>query len=99
MIRKERFTIVANRQTTYKGVDVLKLLAAIGVVGIHVDAHYSPLIGRLAVPCFLLISGIFFFRKYDFLDEESKTRYLNSYLKAFRNAVSFLADSIFTICS
>ncbi|AYC66862.1 hypothetical protein C6364_08505 [Lactobacillus delbrueckii] len=72
---------MANRQTTYKGVDVLKLLAAIGVVGIHVDAHYSPLIGRLAVPCFLLISGIFFFRKYDFLDEESKTRYLNSYLK------------------
>lgn len=30
---------MANRQTTYKGVDVLKLLAAIGVVGIHVDAH------------------------------------------------------------
>lgn len=28
-----------------------------------------------------MISGIFFFRKYDFLDEESKTRYLNSYLK------------------
>lgn len=30
---------------TYKGVDILKLLAAIGVVGIHVGAKYIILFG------------------------------------------------------
>lgn len=34
----------------------------------------------MAVPCFLLISGIFFFRKYDFLDEDAQVGYLKNYL-------------------
>lgn len=49
----------------YGEVDLLKILAALGVVAIHTGAAGLNTLGRLAVPTFAIISGVFFFKKYD----------------------------------
>ncbi|MCT3586107.1 hypothetical protein EFR95_07140, partial [Lactobacillus amylovorus] len=44
----------------YSGVDLFKLLAAIGVIAIHTDMPILRIISRLAVPFFAIISSMFF---------------------------------------
>lgn len=43
----------------YSGVDLFKLLAAIGVIAIHTDMPILRIISRLAVPFFAIISSFF----------------------------------------
>lgn len=48
----------------YTGVDVFKLLAAIGVVSIHTYFPFLEILGRVGVPFFVIISSFLFFKKY-----------------------------------
>ncbi len=64
---------------TYKGIDLIKLFAAIGVVAVHVKPPFFRTIGKLSVPFFLIVSSFFFFQKYMKLEQE-KTEYLKSYI-------------------
>lgn len=66
---------------TYTGVDIFKVFAAMGVVAIHSGAGVFNTMGRLGVPFFATISGVFFFKKYLNLKQNEKTNYLISYLK------------------
>ena len=44
----------------YKGIDVFKLFAAIGVVAIHANLVFFKTLGRMGVPFFVIISSFFF---------------------------------------
>ena len=46
-------------------IDFVKLLMAIGVVGIHSGVIGLQTLGRLGVPFFLITSSYFFFTKFD----------------------------------
>lgn len=71
----------------YRGVDIFKLGAAIGVVAIHTEMPFLEIIGRLGVPFFVIISGFFFFKHYLKLDNKlSKIEYL----KKFESRILFL---------
>ena len=48
----------------YTGVDVFKLLAAIGVVSIHTYFPFLEILGRVGVPFFVIISSFLFFYEY-----------------------------------
>lgn len=64
----------------YKGVDIFKLGAAIGVVAIHTDMPLLDIIGRLGVSFFVIISSFFFFKHYLHLDNEiAKVKYLKKF--------------------
>lgn len=58
-------------------IDFVKLLMAIGVVGIHSGVIGLQTLGRLGVPFFLITSSYFFFTKFDF----NSNSYLKKYLK------------------
>lgn len=64
---------------TYKGIDIIKLLAAIGVVAIHTNFPLLNIIGRMGVPLFAIFSSFFFFKHY--LIARDKNTFLNSFLK------------------
>ena len=66
----------------FTGVDFFKCMAALGVVAIHTRAPIFNVFGRLGVPFFAIISGMFFFSKYTYLDsKDKKKKYLFKYLK------------------
>lgn len=71
----------------YKGIDVLKMLAAIGVVAAHTGAKGLDMLSCLCVPVFAIISSTFFFRKYDMMTD-GKIRY--HYLLHFLKRIFFL---------
>lgn len=52
----------------YKGIDIFKVLAALGVVAIHANLILFKTWGRIGVPFFVIISSFFFFKKYLKLD-------------------------------
>ena len=58
----------------YTGVDIFKILAALGVVAIHSNLILFKTLGRLGVPYFVTISSFFFFKKFIALDDTSKKR-------------------------
>lgn len=61
----------------YKGIDVFKLLAALGVVALHSNLIFLKTLGRIGVPFFVIISSYFFFKKYIMLDHiKQRERYV-----------------------
>lgn len=58
----------------YTGVDIFKILAAIGIVAIHAGATLLNTLGRLGVPFFAIISSTFFFKKYLSLQGQNNER-------------------------
>lgn len=46
---------------TYERLDVLKVLAAVGIVAIHTGATGLNMVGRLGVPFFAIVSSMLFF--------------------------------------
>ncbi|MGT2749856.1 acyltransferase family protein [Streptococcus orisasini] len=68
-----------NKLKRYDGIDFMKLIMAISVVGIHSGLYGLKTFGRLAVPFFLITSSYFFFQKYYYRD--AGLNYLKKYLK------------------
>lgn len=67
---------------TYSGVDVIKVLAAIGVVAIHTQMPILNMLGRLGVPFFVIISSFFFFNHFYRLNNDIEQKlYLLKFLK------------------
>lgn len=64
----------------YKGFDLVKLLAAIGIIAVHTRVPFLNILGRLGVPFFALVSSILFFQHYQKLLTPNSQ---NSYLKKF----------------
>lgn len=66
----------------YTGVDIFKMVAAIGIVAIHTNVLFFKTLGRLGVPFFVIISSFFFFNHYLKLNNrKDKKSYLIKYLK------------------
>ncbi|WP_164239028.1 acyltransferase family protein [Weissella cibaria] len=59
-----------NRKN-YDLVDLSKFILAILVVSIHAGVPVAGLFGRLAVPYFFIVSGYFYFKKYNLLTDGS----------------------------
>lgn len=79
----------------YKGIDVFKLLAAVGVVAIHSNLMFFKTLGRMGVPFFVIISSFFFFRKYVDLDSQNQKQRLIIFEK--RILYLFLCWEVFYI--
>ena len=81
--RNRSYTIEQSRaeqsraERKFDMIDFVKLLMAIGVVGIHSGVIGLQTLGRLGVPFFLITSSYFFFTKFDF----NSNSYLKKYLK------------------
>ena len=82
---------------TYSGLDVLKVLAAIGIVAIHTGATGLNTIGRLGVPFFAIVSSMLFFKKYQILADIERKHYLRHFLK--RLGILFLCWQVFYLPS
>lgn len=66
----------------YTGVDIFKMIAAIGIVAIHTNVLFLKTLGRLGVPFFVIISSFFFFNHYLKLNSnKEKKNYLIKYLR------------------
>lgn len=66
----------------YTGVDIFKMIAAIGIVAIHTNVLFFKTLGRLGVPFFVIVSSFFFFNHYLKLnDNQEKKKYLIKYLR------------------
>lgn len=97
----------------YKGIDVFKLFAAIGVVAIHANLVFFKTLGRMGVPFFVIISSFFFFRKYIDLDSQNQKQRLIIFEKrilylflcwevfyiplALKNLANFIQDKGFSL--
>lgn len=79
----------------YKGIDVLKIFAALGIVAIHSNLILFKTLGRLGVPFFAIISSFFFFKKYLILDKDGKRNRLILFEK--RILYLFLCWEVFYI--
>lgn len=66
----------------YTGVDIFKMIAAIGIVAIYTNVLFLKTLGRLGVPFFVIVSSFFFFNHYLKLNNrKDKKNYLIKYLK------------------
>lgn len=79
----------------YKGVDIFKVLAALGVVAIHSNLILFKTWGRLGVPYFVIISSFFFFKKYISIDDAARKKRLIIFEK--RILYLFLCWEVFYI--
>lgn len=80
----------------YKGIDIFKLIAALGVVAIHTDVKFFNVLGRLGVPFFVIVSSFFFFNHYFKLDNIiQRKKYIKKFL--IRLGLLFLTWEIFYI--
>lgn len=77
-----------NRKN-YDLVDVSKLLLAIFVVSIHAGVPVAGWLGRLAVPYFFIISGYFYFKKYNLLND--RTLKIKSFISYSKRIAMLLA--------
>ena len=78
MSRAEQSRAEQSRaEQRFDTIDLIKLLMAISVVGIHSGVVGLQTLGRLGVPFFLITSSYFFFTKFDF----NSNAYLKKYLK------------------
>ena len=75
------------------GIDIFKLLAALGVVAIHTGLPFFKILGRLGVPFFIVISSYFFFRHYLKLSNVEAVKYLKKFI--FRIGLLFLTWEVF----
>lgn len=64
----------------FKGMDIFKVFAAMGIVAIHTSAPVLATLGRLGVPFFALASSTLFFKKYLYLNKADQFKYLRHYL-------------------
>lgn len=71
----------------YTGVDLFKVLAALGVVSIHSWIPILNTLGRLGVPFFVMISSFFFFKHYLKLNSEKERV---TYLIKFEKRIGLL---------
>ncbi|MDB6254885.1 acyltransferase family protein [Lactobacillus amylovorus] len=80
----------------YKGIDIFKLVAALGIVAIHTGIRFFNILGRLGVPFFVVISSFFFFKHYFRLNNVLKRK---NYIKKFlvRLGLLFLTWEVFYI--
>lgn len=80
----------------YKGIDVFKLMAALGVVAIHTEVNFFEILGRLGVPFFVIVSSFFFFKHYFRLNSSVQRK---DYIKKFlmRLGLLFLTWEFFYI--
>ena len=66
----------------FTGIDVFKCIAALGVVVIHTRVPFFNILGRLGVPFFAIVSGMFFFKKYlSFNSNYERKLYLLKYTR------------------
>ena len=85
-----------NVKKLYKGIDVFKLIAALGVVAIHTEINFLDVLGRLGVPFFVIISSFFFFKHYFYLgDAIQRKKYIKKFLA--RLGLLFFTWEIFYI--
>ena len=49
-----------NTKKLYKGIDLFKLVAALGVVALHTGIKGLNVLGHLSIPFFVIISSFFF---------------------------------------
>ena len=68
-------------QRTFSGLDILKVVAAIGIVAIHTGTPFLNTFGRLGVPFFAITSSFLFFKRYFKQDKEEQFEYLKHFLK------------------
>ncbi|KRM29066.1 acyltransferase family protein [Limosilactobacillus panis] len=71
----------------YTGIDIFKLLAAVGVLAIHANAPFLEIIGRLGVPFFAITSSFFFFKHYLGLSKKEERK---SYVIKFCKRIFYL---------
>ncbi|MEY8441481.1 acyltransferase [Lactobacillaceae bacterium 24-114] len=71
----------------YTGFDLIKLIAAVGIIAIHTHAPFLNVAGRLGVPFFAIVSGFLFFNHYQQLTNAEEQR---SYLRKFCKRIFFL---------
>lgn len=85
-----------NVKKLYKGIDIFKLVAALGVVAIHTEINFFDILGRLGVPFFVIISSFFFFKHYFRLNNSIQKR---NYIKKFllRLGLLFFTWEVFYI--
>ncbi len=85
-----------NNRKLYKGIDVFKLIAALGVVAIHTGVKFFNILGRLGVPFFVIVSSFFFFKHYFRLNNSIQKR---NYIKKFlvRLGLLFFTWEVFYI--
>lgn len=85
-----------NARRLYKGIDVFKIIAALGVVAIHTGIKFFDILGRLSVPFFVIVSSFFFFKHYFRLDSVLQKK---SYIRKFliRLGLLFLTWEVFYI--
>lgn len=79
----------------YKGIDIFKFIAALGVVAIHSNLILFKTWGRMGVPFFVIISSFFFFNKYIDLKEDNQKKRVLAFEK--RIGYLFLCWEIFYI--
>lgn len=66
----------------YTGFDLIKLIAAISIIGIHTHAPFLNIIGRLGVPFFAIVSSVLFFSHYQQLSSyNSQQTYLRKFCR------------------
>lgn len=85
-----------NVKKLYKGIDIFKLVAALGVVTIHTGIKFFDILGRLGVPFFVIVSSFFFFKYYFRLNNSIQRK---NYIKKFlvRLGLLFLTWEVFYI--
>ena len=85
-----------NVKKLYKGIDIFKLVAALGVVTIHTGIKFFDILGRLGVPFFVIVSSFFFFKHYFRLNNSIQRK---NYIKKFlvRLGLLFLTWEVFYI--
>lgn len=79
----------------YKGADLFKLLAAIGVIAIHTSLPFFNTLGRLGVPLFAIFTSFFFFKHFFSLEKKDISTYIRTFEK--RIILLFLTWEIFYI--
>lgn len=71
----------------YTGFDLIKLIAAIGIVALHTKVPFLNILGRLGVPFFAIVSSILFFSHYQNLYSYKDQK---AYLKKFCKRILLL---------
>ena len=96
MILGDYLQLRMDTKKLYKGIDIFKLVAALGVVAIHTGIKFFDILGRLGVPFFVIISSFFFFKHYFRLNSSIQSK---NYIKKFlvRLGLLFLTWEVFYI--
>lgn len=85
-----------NTKKLYKGIDLFKLGAALGVVALHTGIKGLNVLGHLSVPFFVIISSFFFFKHYFKLDNTiERKKYIQKFLT--RLGLLFVTWEVFYI--